>query len=320
MDIAGINIESPFVLAPLAGVNCAAFRIMCKEQGAGLVYTQMYHSGFLKHKLDSEGFGSIRRFINIHDAERPVSIQIVGHDPDEMALAAKTIEPIADLIDINFGCPDDNMIKAGAGSWFLKYPEKMIELTKKVVDSVKKPVTVKIRIGWDSQNINGVKCAAELEKTGIAGIAVHGRTAVQKYAGKANWEIIKHIKSRLSIPVIGNGDAKNAGKAIEMLKRTGCDSVMIGRRAIGDPGFFRRCSIKYKGNTSHETITPPKELFLRFAEYYKRYDKNKSFTELRTHALWFSKRAALGSRNRAKIADAKTIDEIMKIWDNTSRP
>jgi tRNA-dihydrouridine synthase len=197
---------------------------------------------------------------------------------------------------------------------YSKHPDEMEPIVRAVVDAVEKPVSAKIRIGWDSQSINGVKVAKDLEDWGASAVAVHGRTTVQKYAGKANWEIIKHIKSKLKIPVIGNGDIKNVKAGMDLLNRTGCDLGMIGRRTIGDPNFFTRLNNKYFGRD--DLFEDARESFLKFAKYYKKYDKNKSFSELRTHALWFSKRAALGPKARDKICRTKSIKELVILFES----
>lgn len=309
MKIGRVKISNPFVLAPMAGVNCTAFRLMCKESGAGLIYTQMYHSDFIIHKASNEGNQAVYDFINIQDIERPVSVQLVGYNPDNMVKAAQIIEKIADIIDINLGCCDPDIIKSGAGAYFAKNSDKIPEFVGPIVKASKKPVTAKIRIGYDSQSINGVSVAQVLEMLGVSAIAVHGRVATQKYSGRANWEIIKHIKQKLSITVLGSGDVKNKKNAVQMLEKTGCDFVMIGRRAIGDPGFFARCLNEY--DLKDRKIVNPAELFKRFVELYDKFDKNKSFSELRTHALWFSKRAGLGPQCRKDIMSSKNITDLM---------
>jgi len=310
MDIGTVHVENPFVLAPMAGVNCTAFRLMCREAGAGLIYTQMYHADFVCHKVKTDGFRALKEFINIQEAERPVAVQLVGHDPATMATAAKHIEKITDIIDINLGCPDTNMVKSGCGAFYSKHPEKIEPLVRAVLDNTDKPVSAKIRIGWDSQTINGVKVAQKLQDLGVTAIALHGRVAVQKYAGKANWQIIKHVKDKLRIPVIGNGDARNKKAATDMLEQTGCDAVMIGRRAMGDPGIFTKCLNRLNKTSLAEPDA--KEQFLRFMEYYEKYDS--SFNELRTHALWFSKRARLGPKARNDIVRAKDKKTILQIF------
>ncbi|MFW6450059.1 MAG: tRNA dihydrouridine synthase [Nanoarchaeota archaeon] len=312
LNIADIKLENPFVLAPMAGVNCTSHRLLCREYGASLVYTQMYHCEFILHKLNNEGKQAVFDFVNIEENERPVAIQLVGNSPEKMAKAAKVIQDIANIIDINFGCCDPGMLKASCGGYFAKDLENMQSVAKAVVNAVNKPVTAKIRIGWDAQNINGVLAAQMLENSGIKAVAVHGRTVKQKYGGKANWQIIKQIKDKLSIPVIGNGDVRNAQKATEMLNKTGCDIVMIGRRTKGDPTFFRRILRKYE---QKEKDTPrPGQVFKEFLKYYKQLDNNKSFTELKAHAMWFGKRANIGPRKREKIAFSNNVQEIEAVF------
>jgi nifR3 family TIM-barrel protein len=313
VDIGKVRVEKPFVLAPMAGVNCTAFRLLSKESGAGLIFTQMYHCDFITHKYDNEGADAVYDFVNLQEEEKPVAIQLVGSNPERMVIAAKLFEKKADIIDINLGCPDDNMIKSFSGGYYSLHPEKIDDLIKPVIEAVKIPVTAKIRIGYDSQHINGVSVAQQLEKLGVSAITIHGRVTIQKYAGKANWEIIKHIKNKLSIPVIGNGDINNSAAAVDMLAKTRCDLAMIGRRTIGDPGIFTRCNNKFYHQA--EPIIEPKELFFRFIKYYRRYDLDKSFTELRTHALWFAKRAKLGPKARSEIAQMKNIDDIVRFFE-----
>lgn len=291
------------ILAPMAGVSCTAFRLLCKRYGADRIYTQMYHADFLCHKQDSHE--SIAEYIDIREEERPVSIQLVGHNPENMGRAAKLVEPLADLVDINFGCCDPAMIKSGAGAYYAKYPEKIPSVVKAVMDAVKKPVTAKIRIGYDSQHINGVAVAQMLEELGISEIAVHGRVATQKYSGKANWQIIKHIKQKLRIPVIGNGDVRCREDALRLIETTGCDEVMVGRRAMGDPGIFA----ELKGQEK----PPVAEQFLEFSKLHA-----GGFSEFRTHALWFAKRAKLGPQNRNLIMKSKQREDILKLFTSKS--
>ncbi|MBN2458553.1 tRNA-dihydrouridine synthase family protein, partial [Candidatus Woesearchaeota archaeon] len=247
VGIKGINLSSRFVLAPMAGVNCTSFRLLCRKCGAGMVFTQMYHCDFITSKLESEGKRAVFEHLNIISSEKPVAVQIIGSNPVNMAAAAELLQKKADMLDINLGCPDKDMVKAGCGAYYSIHPELIGDIVSPVLESAKIPVSAKIRIGWDSQSINGVSVAKELEKLGISALTVHGRTAVQKYSGKANWEIIRHIKSKLDIPVIGNGDINNSRRALEMLERTGCDYAMIGRRAMGDPGIFARCKNRQDG-------------------------------------------------------------------------
>ncbi|MGM5482402.1 MAG: tRNA dihydrouridine synthase [Nanobdellota archaeon] len=315
LKINNLTINNPFVLAPMAGVNCTSHRLLCREYGASLVYTQMYHSEFLLHKFTEEGKQSVFDLINIQKQERPVAIQLVGSEPDKMAKAAVIVQEIADIIDINCGCCDPGLIKSKSGGYLSKDLELMGNIVKSVINATNIPVTAKIRIGWDSQNINGVRAAQILESLGVSAIAVHGRTVNQKYSGKANWQIIKQIKNKVTTPIIGNGDVRNTAKAVEMLDKTKCDFVMIARRTKGDPSFFRRCLKKY--NKEHQISKPipeSKELFIKFLRYYKKFDSSKSFTELKAHAMWFAKRACIGPKKREIIAHATTEDEIEEVF------
>jgi tRNA-dihydrouridine synthase B len=301
VSIGSVEMKQPYALAPMAGVNCAAFRLLCKECGAGLICTQMYHSDFICHKLDTEGADAVYSFINIQEAERPVAIQLIGSKPEKMLKAALCVQGIADIIDINFGCSDDNMMKAKAGAYFLAHTDLIEPLVKPLVQKCSVPITAKIRIGPNSHSINGVAVAVLLESLGISAVAVHGRVTTQGYSGKANWEIIRHIKDKLKIPVIGNGDIRTPLDAEEMFSRTGCDMVMIGRRAMGDPGFFARC----QGRDINAG-----ELFPRFLDYHARFDAGKSFSEVRAHAVWFAKRMRLNAETRSKVARCRTLSEI----------
>jgi tRNA-dihydrouridine synthase B len=312
--IGNVTINNPFILAPMAGVNCATFRLLCKENHVGLIYTQMYHCEFIISKFEKEGKKALFDFINLDEKEKPVTIQIVGNCPKKMSKAAFIIQEIADIIDINFGCPDENMKINNSGAYLLNQPELMNKIATEVVKNSKKPVTAKIRIGINDQNINAVKNAIMLEESGIKALAIHGRTLKQKYSGKANWTILKQIKDKLKIPVIGNGDVNNSQRAIEMLNKTNVDGVMIGRRAMGDPSIFARCYKKY----TNENIQIPdaKENFKKFIIYHKTLEPKKSFTELKTHALWFAKRAALGPKKRELIGLSKTKEELIDLFFN----
>ncbi|MFP4403551.1 MAG: tRNA dihydrouridine synthase [Candidatus Woesearchaeota archaeon] len=313
-NIGNIKISNPFILAPMAGVNCAAFRLLCKENYAGLIYTQMYHCEFIINKYEKEGKKALFDFFNINEKERPITIQIVGNCPEKMAKAAVLIQEIADIIDINFGCPDENMKINNSGAYLLNQPGLMKEIVNAVIKKINKPVTAKIRIGINDQNINAVKNAIILEESGIKAIAIHGRTLKQKYSGKANWTVLKQVKEKLKIPVIGNGDVNNSSKAIEMLKKTNVDGVMIGRRAMGDPSIFARC---YKKHTKSDIeIKNPVDIFEKFINYHSKYESKKSFAELKTHALWFAKRAALGPKKRELIGFSKNKEELIELFFN----
>ena len=231
----------------MAGISNEVFRSLIKEQNAGLIYSEMVSNmGIIynsKNTID---------MLKINEKERPISIQIFGSDLDSFIKAAKYVEENAkpDIIDINMGCPVPKVaVKSQAGSGLLKNPEKIYEIVKAVVDTVKIPVTVKIRAGWNNDNINCVEVAKLIEKAGASAIAIHPRTREQGYTGKANWEYIKKVKKAVSIPVIGNGDVKTVYDAEKMLKETGCDAVMIGRATMGNPWFINQC-VEYIENNN----------------------------------------------------------------------
>ena len=224
------------VLAPMAGVCNLAFRLLCKEQGASLVCSEFVSAKALV-------FGNERSYemLAVDDAERPVSIQIFGSSPEDAAIAARAVEAAgADIVDFNMGCPVPKVIKAEAGAALMRVPDKAQAIIKAMVDAVSIPVTVKMRTGWDEDSIDVLDLAKRFEDVGVSAIAVHGRTKSQMRAGRANWEIIGEVKQALHIPVIGNGDVFTPEDAEAMLDMTGCDAVMIGRGALGNPWIFKR--------------------------------------------------------------------------------
>ena len=250
--IGNVEINSKIVLAPMAGTSDSAFRRIAKEMGAGLVVAEM-----VSDKAIYYGSKKTIDMLYMDEVEHPISQQIFGSDKESFIYAAKYIERNmnVDIIDINMGCPVPKVsIKAQAGSALLKNPLKVYEIVKAVVDSVKVPVTVKIRSGWDSNNINAVKIAKLCEKAGASAITVHGRTRSQGYTGKANWNIIKQVKENVNIPVIGNGDVKSCYDAKKMLDETGCDAVMIGRGLLGNPWLIKECN-NYLNNIENSDIT-----------------------------------------------------------------
>ena len=240
MKIADIDLgEKPLLLAPMEDVTDPSFRYMCKRFGADMVYTEFISSDGLMH----EAAKSLRK-LNIDDGERPVGIQIYGNRIEPMVEAAKMAEAAGpEVIDINFGCPVKKIAGRGAGSGMMRDVPLMVEMTRQIVEAVKKPVTVKTRLGWDEESKNIEEIALRLQDVGIAALTIHGRTRAQMYRGEADWTLIGKVKNNplIKIPIIGNGDVDSGEKAAEMFDRYGVDGVMIGRATYGRPWIFEEC-------------------------------------------------------------------------------
>ena len=234
MKIGNVEIKNNVFLAPMAGITDLAYRSICKEFGAGLVYTEMISAKGIYYNDEKT-----KLLTQIDEKERPVAIQIFGSDADIMANVAKRMSEKADIIDINMGCPAPKVIKNDDGSKLMLNPVLIDEITYKVVKSSTVPVTVKIRKGWNDENVNAVEIAKILEKNGVSAVAVHGRTREQFYSGIADWDIIKKVKESVNIPVIGNGDIIDIDSANKMIEYTGCDAIMVGRAALGKPWIFK---------------------------------------------------------------------------------
>lgn len=289
--IKDIKIDNQIALAPMAGVSNPSYMKTCEEMGCGYAITELISAEAIVRD-NKKTFDMLKGY---EDLKMPVGVQIFGSNPETMAKAAKIVENtnLFNFIDINCGCPVPKVaIKSKAGSALLKDPNKIFEIVNKVVNEVNIPVTVKIRSGWDEKHINAVEVAKLAEKAGASAIAVHARTRSQGYSGNANWVIIKDVKNAVNIPVIGNGDIKTAEDAKRMLEETGCDAIMIGRAALGNPWFIRECK-EYLEN--HKIINKPtdKEKIEMIRKHYgllKKYSSEKqALLEIRTHALWYLK-------------------------------
>lgn len=295
-----IEIKNKLVLAPMAGVTNEAFRIICKEMNAGLVMAEMVSDKAI-------GFKNAKtlKMTRVNPIEHPISMQIFGADKESLVSAAKFIDEYsdADIIDINMGCPVNKVAKkSGAGASLLQEPEKVYEIVKAVVEAVKKPVTVKIRIGWDFDHINCVENAKLIEKAGASAICVHGRTRSQFYSGNADLKYIKMVKEAVSIPVIGNGDITDIKSAQKMFDETGCDAIAIARGALGNPFIFRELNAYFENNI----ILPHadnQEIFDTIVHHYNLLLELKgehlAMLEMRSHVSWYIK----GRPGSAKIKD-----------------
>ncbi len=299
-NIRDVEIPNQLVLAPMAGVTNEAFRLICKRMGAGLTMAEMVSDKAI-------GFKNAKtlKMTKVNSLEHPVSMQIFGGDIESLVNAARFIdtESDADIIDINMGCPVNKVAKkAGAGASLLVDPENVYNIVKAVVEAVKKPVTVKIRIGWDQDHINCVENAKLIEKAGASAITVHGRTRSQFYQGKANWDWIKRVKDAVSIPVIGNGDIVDYKTAKEMLDYTGCDAIAIGRGSLGNPFVFREVEAYLNEGRIIEKPTN-QEIFDCILEQYNSLLELKgehlAMLEMRSHVGWYLK----GKPGSARIKD-----------------
>ncbi len=298
MKIGNLNLDNKVFLSPMAGVTDLPFRLICKEQDCGMLYTEMVNAKALCY--DDQ---NTKKMLKIEEEEHPVAIQIFGSDPEYMGGAAKILNSYPnEILDINMGCPAPKVVKNGDGSALLKNPELAAKVLRSVVDNSEKPVTLKIRKGWDDTCINAVEIAKIAQDCGISAIAVHGRTREQYYSGKADWDIIKEVKQNVSIPVIGNGDVFEVEDAINMLNKTNCDAIMIGRGAQGNPWIFKRINHYMQTGeilpdpTLEEKIdTAMKHLKLAVQEH----GEYVAVREMRKHIAWYLK----GLRNSAKVRD-----------------
>lgn len=312
--VGNLEIKNKVVFAPMAGISNISFRTIIKEMDAGLIYSEMISTMGIKY-----GSQKTIDLINFNETERPISIQIFGNDVDSFVQAAKYIEDNyhPDIIDINMGCPVPKIaLKSQAGSALLKNPDKIYEIVKAVVENTKTPISVKIRSGWDENNINAVEVSKKVEQAGASLIAIHARTRKQGYSGKANWDIIKQVKENVKIPVIGNGDIKTIYDAKKMLEETKCDAIMIGRATLGNPWFIKEC-VEYIEN--NKIIQPPTniekiDMIEHHYDLLKKYTSEKqALLEIRMHALWYIKGLPNIKEYKSKITSCKTEKEFKDI-------
>ncbi len=311
LKIGDVVLGNNVILAPMAGVSDLPFRLLCKEQGAGLLGMEMVSAKAIMYNSKNT-----EALMEIHPDEMPVSLQLFGSDADIISEMAKGIEdrPFS-ILDINMGCPVPKVVNNGEGSALMKNPALVREIVSKTVEAVRKPVTVKIRKGFDGEHANAVEIAKAAEDAGAAAVAVHGRTREEFYSGKADWKIITEVKKAVNIPVIGNGDVTDGESAKRMLEETGCDGVMIGRAARGNPWIFREVTA-YLENGRKEPrpeAEEVKDVILRHAELQTRYKGEYiGIREMRKHIAWYTAGYPHSAKFRGRINEIEGMEELRK--------
>lgn len=315
LKIGNVTIDCPVVLAPMAGVTDLPFRLLCREMGVGLLSMEMVSAKAILYKNRNT-----ESLMEIAPGENPIALQLFGSDPEILGeIAAQIQNRPFDILDFNMGCPVPKVVNNQEGSALMKQPELVREIASSLVKASEKPVTVKIRKGFDDAHVNAVEIAKILEDCGVAAVAVHGRTREQYYSGKADWEIIRKVKEAVSIPVIGNGDVDSPKAAVEMLEQTGCDGVMIGRAAQGNPWLFRE--IRHYLETGEELPRPSmdevKEMILRHASFQVEYKgPDVGMREMRKHVAWYTAGFPHSAKLRSEVNAVGTLEELGELLQN----
>ena len=311
LKIGSVELNNPFILAPMAGVCDLPFRLLCKEKGAAMVCTEMVSAKAIYYNNKNT-----KELLTIDKNEGPVSLQLFGSEPKLMAEMAKRIEEIPfDILDFNMGCPVPKVVNNGEGSALMKNPVLAGHIIDAMANAISKPVTVKIRAGFDAEHINAVEIAKIAENSGAAAITVHARTREQYYSGKADREIIRLVKEAVTIPVIGNGDIDCYESAKHMLEYTGCDGVAIGRGAEGNPWIFEELNAKYAGlDYNKPSLEEVKEMIMRHARMLIDYKGEYiGIREMRKHAAWYTAGFKGASKLRGRLNEASSIESLEEI-------
>ena len=315
LTIGNVVLDNPYVLAPMAGVTDLPFRLLCREQGVGLLCMEMVSAKAIQYNNKNT-----KALLEIHPEEPPVSLQLFGSEPDVISEIAKQIEELPfSILDINMGCPVPKIVKNGEGSALMKNPKLVHEIVSKTVKAIQKPVTVKIRKGFDDSCINAVEIAKIIEDAGAKAVAVHARTREQFYSGKADWDIIRQVKEAVSIPVIGNGDVTSGADAIAMKEQTGCDGVMIGRGAQGNPWIFSEL-IEYERTgkmPERPSLEELKQMIYRHAKLQLEYKgEYLGIREMRKHVSWYTTGLPNSARLRGAINAVESFEELGELLEN----
>ena len=318
LKIGNVELENNVILAPMAGVTDMPYRILCKEQGCGMVVTEMVSAKAILYKNKNT-----QELLKVDERERPVSLQLFGSDPDIVAdIAASLEDGPYDIFDINMGCPVPKIVNNGEGSALMKNPKLAGEIISAMVKKLKKPVTVKFRKGFNDQSVNAVEFAKMAEQSGAAAVTVHGRTREQFYSGKADWDIIRQVKEAVSIPVIGNGDIFTPEDAARMMEETGCDGVMAARGAKGNPWLFHRINhyLETGEILPQPSLSEIRDMILRHARLQVEYKGEFiAMREMRKHVAWYTAGCPHSAALRNDINMVETLEGLIELVDKRLR-